>query len=145
MRRSAGVPVEAPGRRGLRPDIRIVMGRPSFGNAIIDLHRLATGTGQPIDKIKKRAMGFRKIGHFRRPVIHFRIDVQRIVTAPGRLHQLVPDPLQIEGLRTRPGAGDHQVSPVLKVKCLQAMIISDAVLTGEAPVGGHFFITAVHR
>ena len=51
-------------------------------------------------------MTFRKICVFRRPVIHFGIDVRCVVAAPGRLHQIVPNALKLARPHCEPGLGN---------------------------------------
>src|ERR1039458_7336806 len=48
----------------------------------------------------------------RRPIVHFRVDVRRVVAAPRRVQKLVPKALQIGRLRTPAGTGDQKIAPV---------------------------------
>ena len=40
-------------------------------------------------------MHLAQVGFFGRPVVHLRIDVDGVLTVPGRVHTVVPDALQI--------------------------------------------------
>ena len=58
------------------------------------------------------------------PVIHFRIDIDGIVAAPGRLEMLIPDALQIHRLCPGAGGGDHQVAAIVEKQGIQGLIVT---------------------
>ena len=60
-------------------------------------------------------MEFRQVGQLRRPVVHLRVDVGRVVAAPGGLEAGIPDALQVGGLATRLRAADQQVASELEI------------------------------
>ena len=74
-------------------------------------------------------------GH-RRPVVHLGVDVDRVLASPRRRQAVVPDPLQVGGLRAGARAGDEQVAPVLEVERGECRIAAgrerrDALVDGD--------------
>ncbi|MNP54078.1 hypothetical protein D3C76_1486070 [compost metagenome] len=103
-----------------------MMGDPASG-AVIHLGRLPAVNGQAADVADERFMQLSQVAHFRRPVIHFRINVQRIIGAPGSPGLLVPDSLQVGRLGSRPRAGDKQISAVMKQQLHQPGITASVL------------------
>src|SRR4051812_11801407 len=88
-------------RGRLTPEIGVVMRNPAVG-AIVYLRGFSAVDRELLDELEKGQGAVGKIGDLRRPVIHLRVDVDRPIAAPGRAHQLVPDPLKIRGLTAGP-------------------------------------------
>src|SRR5687767_4922504 len=61
-------------------------------------------------------MTFRQVGRFRRPVVHLRVDIDGVLTLPGRRHQMVPYSLQVGGLGTITRRRNQQVTTVLEIE-----------------------------
>ena len=93
------------------------------------------------DHAEQRFGAFREVRAFRRPVVHFGIDVGRVVASPGRHEQRIPDPLQIGRLRAGTRGGDHEITSEVIQKsrhvrghdagiftCLQAQIGREKIL-----------------
>ena len=95
-------------RRCLAPQVRVVADRRAAGVKGF-LRHVSSGDPQPVQQIEQRLMSLGKVADLRRPVIHFCVDIDRVITAPRRLHPVIPDTLQVEGLRARTGAADQQV------------------------------------
>lgn len=112
----------ASGRSGLCPDVRVMVGQPSAIDAIVNFGRLCAIDSQAADEIGQWQEAFRKIGYFRRPVIHLSINVGRIIRSPRRLNVPVPDALQIGGQPARAGRGNQQVTTVLIVEFRQSVV-----------------------
>ena len=99
--------------RRVAPDICVVMGaKPTTA-----IHLLRRGPtvflhAGKMGKERFRALG--KIGHKRRPVVHFRIDVNGKLTSPWWCKILIPDALKIQWQRSRAGTGDHKISSELE-------------------------------
>jgi hypothetical protein len=62
------------------------------------------------------------------------VDVDRVLSAPRRIHPIVPDALQVGGLRARARARNQKVAPELKVESRQRRIDA-ARIGGDALVG----------
>ena len=90
-----------------------MMGHPT--TAVIHIPGcFGTGDRQFPDHSEKRFLAFRQIGEFGRPVVHFRIDVDRIFAVPRRHEILVPDTLQRRRKIPRAAAPDQQIPSVVK-------------------------------
>ena len=74
-----------------------------------------------------------RLADLRRPVVHLGVDVDRVVRAPRRPHVLVPDALQVGGLRAGPARRDQQVAAVLEEQLDETGIRSAA--RGDPPIG----------
>jgi len=61
-------------------------------------------------------MAIGEIGHFSRPVVHFRIDIGRVFALPGRFNQVIPNALQIGGQGPMAAGGDHQITSKLHIE-----------------------------
>src|SRR6478609_3633063 len=82
------------------PDIHVMMGSPSTGS-IQNPRRSSSCITEIGQHIKQWLMTFTEITDFRWPVIHLRVDVDRVVTVPWRLYLMIPDSLQIGRLAAR--------------------------------------------
>src|SRR5690554_3989448 len=84
-------------------------------------------------------MALRQVAHFSRPVIHLRIDVDRVVAAPRRAELVIPYALQICRLSTGPGTGDEQITPILKQELdetgIAGTILDDALVRRQIVPG----------
>jgi hypothetical protein len=63
-----------------------------------------------------------EVGHFGGPVVHLGVDVDRVRTVPRRQHVGVPDSLQVERLRARTRARDHEVAAELEVEGREGLV-----------------------
>ena len=100
---SASIVPDSPERTvnsaGGTPYICIVMRHPSSGTIHI-FCRLPAGNGHVQYHLQKGFMQFSQVCFFCRPVIHFCIDVDGVLTIPGRIQFVIPDALQVSGLST---------------------------------------------
>ena len=71
---------------------------------------------------QKRFDALAQIASLRRPVVHFGVDVDGVLAAPGRVHAIGPEALQIGRLPARARAGEQQVPAKLKVEGRQLRI-----------------------
>jgi len=82
------------------------MGDPAAG-AIQFLGGARAGHGKLLDHGDERLDAFAEVGFFRRPIVHFGIDVDGVFAAPRRVHAVIPQPLLVGGLecllKTRTG------------------------------------------
>ena len=122
---------EAADRRGLPPQVRVVMRRPAAG-AVVDARGRRTRGGEFADHLQQRLVTFGQVGGLGRPVVHLGVDVDRVVAAPGGAHLVVPQSLQVGRLRPRTAAGDEEIPAVLEQQRRERRIVSRAV--GEAHV-----------
>ncbi len=110
-------------RPGHTPQIRIMMYSPSttpIQSACCALCRLRKFFHHP----EQRFMHFREIGHFRRPVVHLRIDIDGVLSIPRSQQFMIPDALQSGRLSARLRRGYKQVAPELEHQCHQTRIFS---------------------
>ncbi len=92
---------EVAGRRGLPPEVGVVMRYPAIGS-VVDPGRLAPVDTHLLNEVENRLVTLGQIGRLGQPVVHLRVDVDRVVGTPGRTHLVVPDALEIGGLGARP-------------------------------------------
>ena len=76
-----------------------------------------------LDFVNERPNAFIKVTRFCRPVVHFEVDVRRVLTAPNRVRVLVPDTLQVGRLATLTGACDEQVTAILVMKFYERRVV----------------------
>ena len=74
------------------------------------------------DHPEEGLLAFGQVRQFGRPIIHFRVDVNRVTTVPGRDRVFIPHPLQVQRLPTRTRSADHQVTAELEKKGCQFRI-----------------------
>ena len=98
---------------GVPPDVGVVVRRPA-ARAVHRRRGPRAGDRQITDEREERLVQLGEVGRFRRPVVHLGVDVDRVVRAPRRPHVVVPDALQVGGLRAGPARRDQQVAPVLE-------------------------------
>ena len=86
-------------------------------------------------EIEERGVALGQVGDLRRPVVHLRVDVDRVVRAPRRPDHVVPDALEIsrDGVRLR--ASDEQIAPVLEEQAHQRGILIGGIVPNTL-VGG---------
>ena len=106
-------PLRTVNRRRAAPEVRVVMGDPATG-PVVDFGRLPSRRLQLADHAQQGLVAFAEVADFRHPVVHLDVDVDRVLASPGRIDLVVPDALQIQGLRTGARAGDHQIAAVLE-------------------------------
>src|SRR5262245_4188918 len=122
-------------RNRIAPDVGIVMNHKAprvvevFGNAAPVIERV-------VDEIEQRLVKLREVGDLRGPVIHFGIDVDRVLAIPRWFELLVPNALKIRRHRTGPAAGDQQIPAELKVQSLEGGIGRSLLYTLQAFVRG---------
>ena len=78
--------------RGCAPHVCVVMHHPAAGS----IHRpggFRAGLGQILHHRHERFDALRQVARLRRPIIHLRVDVDRVLTAPWRVHAVIPNPL----------------------------------------------------
>ena len=125
-------------RSGKSPEIRVVVAHEAV-RSIVFPGSAPAGYGKLPDQGKKRFMKLGQSADFRSPVIHLRINVYRIVRAPGRTHLGIPDSLKICRLGSRTGARNEQITPVVKKQFIQSHIRSlrikgpDPLVRGKLP------------
>ena len=76
------------------PDISQDMGHPATG-IIKDFRRTFAALHLLFDPFRHRQMQLGQVGHFSRPMIHLKIDIQMIITIPGRIDRVTPQSLKI--------------------------------------------------
>ena len=116
------------------PEIGIMMEHPAI-TIIVVPGRDPAGFHTFIDQVKQGIMAIGKIHHFRRPVIHLRVDIHRVFTAPRRFKLLVPYSLQVRRVSAFPAGTDHQVPGILDVQGNQCRVIR-RFLVGMKPLSG---------
>src|SRR5207253_5513539 len=84
--------------RRLSPEIGVVVAHPT-ASAIVNASRARAVLNQLRNHSQQRFVTLREVRDFSRPVVHLCVDVNGVLTFPGRRHQVVPDSLQVGGLR----------------------------------------------
>ena len=101
-------------RRGIAPYIGIVVAYRSAAAVHLPSRHPAV-LPHTLDMVEKRRMAVGKVLHFRAPVVHFRIDIYRVLSAPRRPHILVPYALQIQRQSILAAARYHKVARKIEV------------------------------
>ena len=96
----------------LAPKIHVVVAGKAAA-AIIDARRLLSAPGHLVHHADVRLQALLKAADTCTPIVHLRIDIDSVVTAPRRADIAVPLPLQIQRLPPLPAAGDHQVLAIV--------------------------------
>ena len=88
-------------RSGVSPDIQVVVAHPA-------------GKSIDLPGCLLSILAFTQVASLSHPVIHLRVDINGIITAPGGTHPVVPDSLEVCTLASRSGGTDHQVSGIME-------------------------------
>src|SRR6185369_147660 len=102
-------------RRRLSPQIGVVMTDPT-ARSVLNSRRARTILNQLRHHSQQRLMTLRQVRRFNRPVVHLRVDVDGVLALPRRRHQVVPDSLQVRGLRAGTRRRDQKITPVLEIE-----------------------------
>ena len=127
-------PLRAVDRGRRAPEIRVVVGDPATG-AIHLAGRACARHGEVLNHGGQRVHRLLQVRGHRRPVVHLGVDVDRVLAAPRRRQAVVPDALQIGGLRAGARAGDEQVARVLEVQRGECGVATGREC-GDALIGG---------
>src|SRR5215204_2247649 len=102
-------------RDGVAPEVSIVMDNETACSVEI-LRQSAAVLAGIVDEIEQWLVQLRQVAHFRGPVVHLGIYVDRVLAVPRGLHLVVP--LALKVCRHRPGAAacDQKVSAEVKIK-----------------------------
>ena len=109
--------------------------------AVVDVVELLRGLlavrDHLVDHVEERLMALGEVRGLGGPVVHFRVDVDRVLALPRHVHLFAPDALEVGGLAAGAGAGDQQVAAELEIEGRQVGIERDSVLPAglEAVVG----------
>src|ERR1044072_6207548 len=103
-------------RRCLSPQIGVVMAHPT-ARAIVNSSRPRTILNELRYQSQQWLMTLRQVRRFDGPVVHLRVDVDGVLAFPRWRHEVVPDPLQVRGLRAGPRRRDQEIPPVLEIEC----------------------------
>jgi hypothetical protein len=109
------VPPRTINRCGRAPQVGVMMSHPT-ARTPMHLRRSCSGLGQLLHHSEQRFHTFAEVTSLGRPIVHFRVDVNRIFAAPGRVQPVRPEPLQVGRLTAWPRTGEQQVAPELKVQ-----------------------------
>jgi len=108
-------PERAVDRPRSSPQVRVMVADPA-ACAPVDAGGPGAGLGQVHHHRDQRLDALAQGRRLGGPVVHLRVDVDRVLAAPGRTHAVVPDALEVGRLCARPGAGDQQVASELEVQ-----------------------------
>ena len=134
---------EAPQRAvnggGGPPQVGVVVADPP-ARAVVHPGSAAARLDQFSHHAQQGFVAFAEVGHFGGPIVHLGVDVDGVLRLPGWGHGVVPDALQVGGLRAGAGGGDQQVAPILKVERRQvgigAFLEAQQALIGGQVGGG---------
>ncbi len=121
-------------RRRLAPEVGVVVRAPAAA-AVVDAGRFRAVHAQILDEVEERGVALGQVGDLGRPVVHLRVDVDRVVRAPRRPDHVVPDALEIGRDGVRPRAGDEQIAAILEEQAHQRGILIGGVVPNTL-VGG---------
>ena len=105
--------------------------------AVVRLRGPSARLAQLLDQVEQRLVALGEVRHLGGPVVHLGVDVDRVLAAPGGVHVVVPEALEVRGLGARPGAGDQQVAPVLEVGRGEPGVARSLAHGRETLVRGH--------
>ena len=100
---------------GGAPEVGVVMHDPAAG-VVHFLRGARAGVGEVHDHGDEGVDCFGEVGGLGGPVVHFGVDVDGVFGAPGRVHRLVPEALEVGGLAAGAGTGDEEVAAELEVE-----------------------------
>ena len=106
-------PLRAVNRRRAAPEVRVVVGDPTPGS-VVDSCRIPSRGLQLADHAQQGLVALAEITDLGHPIVHLDIDVDRVLASPGRIGLVVPNALQVQGLRTGSRPGDHQIAAILE-------------------------------
>ena len=132
--RGEPAPVRPVHRRGHTPDVGVLVVHPA-ARAVMFTGDGRALVGQFPDHPEQRLGALGQVRHLGRPVVHLGVDVRRVLRIPHGIHVLVPDPLQVGGLRPRPRRRDQHVAAELEQERGEGRIVG-AVELLQALVGG---------
>ena len=92
--------------------------------------------GEVAHKAQQHLVHLRQGGRLGGPIVLFQIDVGGVVTAPRRVHALVPKALQVGRNAYGTGTGNEQVAAILEVKGLKFGIGLPFCVTQKLLIGG---------
>ena len=88
------------------PEIDVVVSYPPAA-AVVRSSCLGTRSRDVSKEVEQWLMAFGEITHFSRPVIHLRVNVDRVFAAPGWGNGVIPNPLEVGRLTAGAAAGDQ--------------------------------------
>ena len=142
VRREPGAPLmpEAPERLyRARPRRRPQVGRMGRDPAA-HAEGLAGADGPALreapEEVEQRQVALRQAGHLRRPVVHLQVDVEVVVRVPRRREVVVPQALQVCGVRPGPRAPHQEVAAELEDESLQGWVALASADARQALVRG---------
>ena len=123
--RAAGGPVSPRAVNGRRraPEVGVVVRDPATG-APVHLRGARAGLREVLHHPQERFDALAEIARLGRPVVHLGVDVDGVFAAPGRVHAVGPEALQIGRLPARTRAGEEQVAAKLEVKRRKLRVVS---------------------
>ena len=110
-------------RTGCTPNVCIVMSHPTVGTIHLAGCLLSVNR-QILYQLEQWLVSFCQVGHFGRPIVHFRIDVDGIFTVPRCIQPMVPNTLQIGRLSSRLGRRNQQITTVLEHQSSQRRVFT---------------------
>ena len=108
------------GRRAT-PEVGVVVRHPALG-AVVELRRLDAVLRQVLQQVEKRCGALGEVRDLGGPVVHLRVDVERVFAAPVGEQILAPATLEVARLTPLPAAGDRDVTAELEELRLQVRV-----------------------
>ena len=87
-------------RRGRAPQVGVLVHHPAT-RAPVFASGLLSGHGHLAHQLLERPDHLRQVAGLGRPIVHRQVDVDGVLGVPPRIWIVVPDPLQVGGLRAR--------------------------------------------
>ena len=118
------------------PEIGVVVGDPT-ARAIHLLGGPRAGHGKVFHHRNEWLHAFAEVARFRRPVVHFGVDVDGVFALPRWIHAFIPQPLQVGRLGAGTRRTDQQIAAILEIQRGKLRIVA-VVKIPDPFVGGQF-------
>ena len=99
--------------------------------------RLPAGFGQFRQKAVQRFLALGQAAGQGRPVVHFGVDVRRVVAAPRRVDTVVPNTLQVQRLAALARTRNHQIAAEVEHQQIQIFVFLTALVALQTLVRRH--------
>ena len=108
-------------RRRDAPKVGVLVEHPP-ACAVVLLRHLRALIRNVADQLEQRFGQIAEVGRLRRPVVHLRVDVGRVLRVPHGVHVVVPNPLQVRRLRAGTRRRNQNVAPEVVNQRRQARV-----------------------
>ena len=104
----------AVGRAGIGPDVGVVVDDEAAA-AIHFLRGGSSGFREALKQVEERRVAIAETTNFGGPIVHLRVDVDRVFCPPSWSEILIPEALEVGGETAGTAGGDQEVASVVKI------------------------------